>query len=240
MKLKFFSILLLFIFFVCQKTEEKKTDNTMPVSGHKVKVLEVLQASSYTYLKVRENDTEYWAAIAKSTSIMEDNIIYYDRALEMKNFKSEDLDRTFETILFIEKISDKPLASPHGMSAQSPMQKKPVEKDPSISVKPVAGGVSIAELFANSNSYSGKLIKIRGRVIKVNSAIMGKNWVHLQDGSEYNGQFDLTITTRAKVNIGDVVVFEGMIGLSRDFGFGYAYDVLMEEARLLENEAAAL
>ncbi len=228
------------MFFACQKTEENKPDSKMPISGHKVKVLEVIQANAYTYLNVEENDKEYWMAIAKSNSVKEDDVIYYNIALEMKDFKSEDLDRTFETILFVEKISDKPLSSPHGMPAQSAMQRKAIEKDPSISIEPVSGGIFISELFANSSSCSGKLIKIKGQVTKVNSAIMGKNWVHLQDGSEHNGQFDLTVTTQAKVNIGDVVVFEGMISLNKDFGFGYAYDILMEEAKLIENETVAL
>ena len=242
MKYILISIFALFIIasFACQKTEENKAEQTMPVSGHKVKVVEVIQATSYTYLKVDENDKEYWMAINKTETIKEDDVIYYNVALEMKNFKSEDLDRTFETILFVEKISDKPITSPHGMSAQPSMQKKPLEKDPSISIEPVTGGISIAELYTNGPSYSGKLIKIKGQVTKVNSAIMGKNWVHLQDGSEYNGQFDLTITTQENVSVGDIVVFEGMISLNKDFGFGYAYDILMEEAKLLENKNIAL
>jgi hypothetical protein len=69
---------------------------------------------------------------------------------------------------------------------------------------------------------------------------MGKNWVHIQDGTEYNGQYDLTITTQEKVNVGDVVVFEGIISLNKDFGFGYAYDILMENAKVLENESVVL
>ena len=243
MNYRLISILLLFVFalFACQKTEEKKAENTMPVSGHKVKVVEVIQATSYTYLKVEEDGKDYWMAISKSDNIKEDDVIYYNTALEMKNFKSEDLDRTFDTILFVDKISDKPIMSPHGMPApSSAMQRKSVEKDPSISIKPVSGGISIAELYTNSTAYSGKSVKVKGKVTKVNAEIMGKNWVHIQDGTEYNGQYDLTITTQEKVNVGDVVVFEGIIGLNKDFGFGYAYDILMENAKVLENESVVL
>ncbi|MBN1407330.1 MAG: SH3-like domain-containing protein [Calditrichaceae bacterium] len=242
MNYKLISILSLFIItlFACQKSNDDKPDNTKAESGHKVKVVEVTQAKAYTYLKVKENSKEYWMAINKSETIKEDDIIYYNIGLEMKNFKSEDLNRIFDTILFVEKISDSPMSSPHNMPAQQIMPKKPLEKDPSISIEPISGSISIAELYNNSRSYSGKKIKIKGKVTKVNPAIMGKNWVHLQDGSEYKGQYDLTITTQEKVNVGDVVVFEGIISLNKDFGFGYAYGILMEEANLLENQTIAL
>lgn len=242
MKYRLISILSLFIItlFACQKTEENKADNKMPVSGHKVKVVEVIQATAYTYLKVEENDKVYWMAINKSETIKEDDVIYYNIALEMKNFKSEDLNRTFDRILFVEKVSDKPIMSPHPMPMQSAMKRRSVDKDPSVSIEPVSGGISIAELYTNSSSYSGKLIKIKGKVTKVNSSIMDRNWVHVQDGTEHDGKYDLTITTQENVKVGDVVVFEGMISLNKDFGFGYAYDILMEEAKVLENETINL
>ncbi|MEJ2542476.1 MAG: GW dipeptide domain-containing protein [Calditrichaceae bacterium] len=242
MKYRLISILSLFIItlFSCQKTEESKADNKMPVSSHKVEVVEVIQATAYTYLKVEENDKEYWMAINKSETINEDDVIYYNIALEMKNFKSEDLDRTFDRILFVEKISDKPIMSPHPMPNQSAMKRRSVDRDPSISIEPVSGGISIAELYTNPNSYSGKVIKVKGKVTKVNSAIMDRNWVHIQDGTEENGNYDLTVTTQEQVNVGDVVAFEGMISLNKDFGFGYAYDILMEEAKVLENETITL
>ncbi|MCK9207096.1 MAG: hypothetical protein M0P66_08300, partial [Salinivirgaceae bacterium] len=59
------------------------------------------------------------------------------------------------------------------------------------------------------------------------------NWFHIQDGTENNGQFDLTITSVAEdVEIGDQLVFQGTITLDKDFGAGYAYDVILEDAIL--------
>ena len=242
MKYRLVSILLIFIFTIaaCQKAKEKKAEAQMPTTGHKVKILEVIQATSYTYLKVAENDKDYWMAIAKSNSIKEDDIIYYNVALEMKNFKSKDLDRTFDTIYFVQNISDKPMINPHGMNASTPMQRKTSKRDESISITPVAGGISIAELYTNSSSYSNQHVKIKGQVTKFNSAIMGKNWVHIQDGSEYDGRYDMAVTTQAKVKVGDVVVFEGTILLNQDFGAGYSYDVIMENAKLVENNNVVL
>jgi len=75
-------------------------------------------------------------------------------------------------------------------------------------------------------------VLIKGQVTKVNRAIMEKNWVHLQDGTGDSGGFDLTVTTQEQVNVGDVVTFEGKITLNKDFGAGYSYEVIMEQAKL--------
>jgi hypothetical protein len=63
---------------------------------------------------------------------------------------------------------------------------------------------------------------------------MEKNWVHIQDGTDYEGEFDLTITTSRSVSVGDTVTFEGTIALEKDFGYGYFYNILMEEGDLIK------
>ena len=75
---------------------------------------------------------------------------------------------------------------------------------------------------------------MKGQVVKVNEEIMGKNWIHIQDGSGSAADFDLTITTVEKVKVDDVVTFEGTISLSKDFGAGYFYEVIMEDAKLVK------
>ena len=100
-------------------------------------------------------------------------------------------------------------------------------------MKPAEGGITIAELFTKRDIYAGKTVKIRGEVVKYNSDIMKTNWVHIQDGTNDSGNFDLTITTSDVVKVGDVVIFEGAITLNKDFGAGYSYEVIMQNARLL-------
>jgi hypothetical protein len=60
---------------------------------------------------------------------------------------------------------------------------------------------------------------------------MNKNWIHIQDGSEFQGGFDLTITTDKSVSLGDTVTFEGKLALDKDFGYGYFYTVLIEDGK---------
>jgi hypothetical protein len=100
-----------------------------------------------------------------------------------------------------------------------------------VTVEPCEGCTPISELLANKKSYSEKTIKVTGKVTKFNPAIMGKNWIHIQDGSEYKEEFDLTITTDREVTVGETITFEGKIALDKDFGYGYFYSVLMEEGK---------
>jgi hypothetical protein len=100
-----------------------------------------------------------------------------------------------------------------------------------VVVEPCGDCITIAKLLTNKKSYSGKIIKVKGSVTKFNPQIMGKNWVHIQDGTEFEGGFDLTITTDQQASIGETITFEGKIVLDKDFGYGYVYSVLMEEAK---------
>ncbi|MCI0522495.1 MAG: hypothetical protein L0Y37_02470 [Bacteroidales bacterium] len=108
-----------------------------------------------------------------------------------------------------------------------------VTEKANISIEACEGCVTIGDLIKNKKSYSSKTIMIKGMVTRLNPEIMGKNWVHIQDGTEYKEGFDLTITTQEVVQVGDVVTFEGTIELDKDFGYGYFYSILMEDGKIV-------
>lgn len=233
------SVLAVLLLFSCQeKEEEPQEQHTQPpqrtaagVDIHTAVVQEVIQATAYTYLKVKEKESEYWIAITKR-EIEAGETLCFTSGLVMKNFESKDLQRTFETIYFVDNIvGDKPLSTVSKQSVEISRGMKPVIEKKEISIEPVENGITIGELFSNRDAYANKTVLIRGQVIKVNRAIMGKNWIHLQDGTSGSGYYDLTVTTQDEVNVSDVVTFEGTIVLNKDFGAGYAYDVLMEDAK---------
>jgi hypothetical protein len=97
-----------------------------------------------------------------------------------------------------------------------------------VSISTCEGCIKISDLLSGKKSYAGKVIKVTGQVTKYNAGIMGKNWVHIQDGTEFDGGFDLTVTTDIQTSVGETVTFEGKIVLDKDFGYGYFYAVLME------------
>jgi hypothetical protein len=100
-----------------------------------------------------------------------------------------------------------------------------------VKVEPCAECITIAKLLDGKKSFSGKVIKVKGQVTKYNPGIMGKNWVHIQDGSESREGFDLTVTTDIQTSVGETITFEGKIILDKDFGYGYFYNVLMEDGK---------
>ena len=232
------SIIVVFILGACSKQahEENAEDvnkveqNTMAQSSHKAVVEEIAEAKSYTYLRVKEGDKDYWIAITKRP-MEKGETIYFNKALEMKNFKSTDLNKTFESVLFVQDISKQPVQDQPQMGSSSAQGNKPVIVKEEVNVEPVKGGITISKLFANKKSYENKTVKIRGKVTKYNPGIMDKNWAHIQDGTSDGDNFDLTVTTQKDVKVGDVVTFEGKVALNKDFGYGYSYDVILEDAK---------
>lgn len=226
----FLLMLFAYLLVACQKKEEPAALENVDTNLHRVVVAEVVQSSQYTYLRVGENDREYWVAIAKRP-VEVGETYYYDNALEMTNFTSKELNRTFDRIYFVQDFRSD--ADAAGMSATSPHAAVAGGRQTDISITPVEGGVTVAELFSNRDTHAGKVRRIRGKVIKVNAGIMGRNWVHIQDGTAAAGDYDLTVTTNDEVTVGSVVTFEGRITLNKDFGAGYVYAVIMEDARVL-------
>jgi hypothetical protein len=184
-------------------------------------------------LLVSEGRKEQWIAVNE----MEANIgttYYYQGGLKMTNFKSRELDRVFESVIFLDEISLEPPSPPEEVSlSMAHSETIPVEKL-DISVETAKDGISIADLVSKKASYEGKTVRIRGQVTKYNAAIMDKNWIHLQDGTEHEGTFDLTITSDSEVETGKTLTFEGKIALDKDFGFGYFYEIIMEDARIID------
>ena len=103
----------------------------------------------------------------------------------------------------------------------------------SSKIKKPEHGKTVSALYAQKNILGGKEVIVRGKVIKFNKNIMGKNWIHIQDGTGDIGTNDLTITTSDMVEVNDIVVVTGRIATDRDFGFGYKYDIIIEDAKVL-------
>jgi len=116
------------------------------------------------------------------------------------------------------------------MPADHPVA-KPGEQVDLSGIAKADGGKTVAEVFAEKASLAGKPVAVRGKVVKVNSGIMGKNWLHVRDGSGTEGTNDLTVTTADELPaLGATVVVIGPVTLDKDFGMGYAYDVIVEDA----------
>jgi len=136
----------------------------------------------------------------------------------------------------------KPMGTPHAQSGMprghgtGEMPALPTPKAPEgmdlTGMAKAEGGYTIAELYAGRADLSGKIVKVRGRVVKFRPEIMGTNWVHVQDGTGAAGANDLTVTTSAKLSIGDLVLIEGPLAVDLVLGHGMQYPVLVREAKI--------
>ncbi|HSO88904.1 MAG TPA: hypothetical protein VLQ91_20290 [Draconibacterium sp.] len=233
----FVMLILVLVFSSCVRNRNGVgVQNTVPSNEKVFEVTEVIQANNYTYLKVKENRTERWVAVSKQ-EIKVGDVFYYDKALQMNNFKSKDLDRTFDEIYFVSQISKTPLGQKTmggGMPAHSGKIETP--KLSSITLEKSADEFTLANIFEKQDDFVAKEFEIRGVVVKINKHVMGKNWIHIQDGTEFNGAFDLTITTQDLPEMGDEVTFKGKISVNKDFGSGYRYEVIMEDGVLVNKK----
>lgn len=235
MKFFYLALIISILFLSCQSSQSTRSDAQLKPGVHKAVVNQVIQTINYTYLFVKETDGEKWLAVPKMPA-NEGETYYYTGGFEMKDFESKELGRTFPSVFFLEAVSLNPDIEAKGPMVEPHSTGKLNVPQQEVTVKPAEGGITIAELFARKDSYTGKTVKIRGQVTKYNAAIMKKNWVHIQDGSEYSGKFDLTATTDMEANVGDVITIEGTVVLNKDFGYGYNYDVLLENSKILINQ----
>lgn len=231
------SLLVLLVFVQCkpntEKTETVKTEESVveELNSHQITVKEVLNANAYTYLLVTEAEKEYWIAVPK-TEVTVGNTYTYQGGMEMKKFESKDLKRTFDSVLFVEGIID-PNATAVAEPTSTPV-KVVSSKELSKGITLAKGGISVFDLYSTRDKLAGKTVILTGKVIKFMPEIMNKNWVHLQDGSNFNGFNDITITTLEKVKVDDIVTLKGKVVLNKDLGSGYKYDVLVEDAVLVK------
>jgi hypothetical protein len=95
------------------------------------------------------------------------------------------------------------------------------------------GGKTVAELYAEKDQLAGQPVVVRGKVVKTNAMVMDTNWLHVRDGSGEDGTNDLTVTTKAELpKVGDTVVVSGVVTVDKDFGMGYVYPVILENAEV--------
>jgi hypothetical protein len=229
-----------------------------PAAGNVVKgsVAERVDASSYSYLRLKTASGEVWAAVPQ-TALAVGTEVAIVNSVQMEGFESATLHRKFDKIIFgtigqdqgaaqpvAEPRAAQPIAS-HGGSASPPpevmgaMRQQHAGVTNSVSSEPIqvekapgADGRTIAQIFEQKPKLKDQQVAVRGKVVKVNSNIMGKTWIHLHDGtgSRDANTDDLTVTTLDSAAVGDIVLVKGRIHTDKDFGMGYNFSVIIEDA----------
>ncbi|MEI7818016.1 MAG: hypothetical protein WCI45_12590 [Desulfuromonadales bacterium] len=208
------------------------------------KVLQTMDSGGYTYVYIQKKDGEKIWVAATATPIAVGSQVSFKGGMEMANFESKSLKRKFDKIIFADSaVSDTPVKS--DPSASSKDKDKGVSggskaavsvKDGKIAVTKATGAnaYTVQEVFANSAKLNKKKVVVRGKVVKVSSGIMGKNWIHIQDGTgaESKKNHNLVCTSQDMADVDDVVTVSGVLAKDKDFGGGYKYTAIVEDSSI--------
>jgi len=211
-----------------------------PAAGERLAgpVLEHLTASPYVYLRVKTSQGEVWAAVPEAKIETGANVTVYNPML-MTKFESKTLKRTFDEVYFgtltpagaAEGMAAGGGDNPHaGVSQSTAVEVGKVEKATGADAR------TVAEAWAQKATLAGKSITLRGKVVKYNPGVMGKNWIHLQDGSgdAAKGSNDITVISMDEVAKGQIVTIKGTVRTNKDFGSGYTYAIIIEDAKVVK------
>lgn len=204
---------------------------------HKVKILETKDAGAYTYIKVSENEEEYWAAISASP-IKVGSTITIKEQVWMKNFKSKTLNRTFDKILFAD-FAKKGISGAdnvhkiHGNMIKKKQQES-FKPDPKFNEglvisKEEAIKTTITDLFKDKEKYKNKNVEIQADVIQVSNKVKGNTWIKIYDGKD--AVIFRSPNEDEKIKVGDNVKVVGTINTDVNYGFGFAYEVIGVNAK---------
>jgi hypothetical protein len=181
-------------------------------------VLETMNSGGYTYVFIETDQDQRWVA-ARQTAVAIGDVVQSFPGMPMSEFTSKTLNRTFDIVYFVDVV--------HNLSA-------PAAEAADNNVVELKSGQNIAYLYSNKDSIATQTFSLRGKVVKYNEGILGWNFIHIQDGSgdAADGNNDLTVTSKNTTAVGETVVVTGTMILDRDFGAGYKFPLLMEDANI--------
>ena len=197
-------------------------------------VVTTSSVASYTYVQIDTGDGVVWAA-APRTQVKEGDTVLLPDGSPIPDFYSSSLGRRFDIIYFASSMQvhssggdasmDLYQHCPPGESSGAEVDVSGTERAP--------GGLTIGEILERAASLAGEEVSLRGKVVKCSRGILGRTWIHLRDGTlGPEGAGDVTITTQGTAAIGDTILVRGTVVLDQDFGYGYRYDLLIEDASI--------
>jgi hypothetical protein len=208
----------------------------VPLEGRSGEVVETMNASGYTYIQVEAAGESFWAA-APEFAVKVGDAVVVPEGMPMTNFRSDALNRSFDLLYFVEGVSVNgsvpaggavPMMPPGHPNVRAQVDAQ-AEGMSFAGIEKPRGGVRIADLYGQKGQLVGRPVIVRGKVVKFSAQIMDTNWIHLQDGTGEPGKNDLTVTSTAVVKVGDTVLVKGTLTTERDFGYGYVYEVIIED-----------
>ena len=187
---------------------------------------EVLPTDKYVFLRVAEKGEEFWIATGKQ-EVKVGGTYFYRNGLLKQNFESKTYNRIFDKIYLVSNI----VSADHGANPNAQITTNSPDSKTGSGVIQKPGSIKLAEIIADPGKYENQIVQVSGKCVKINPNIMGRNWIHLKDGSQ--DDYDFVITSNVPVPEGQVVTMTGVVRLNKDFGAGYTYEIIVENAELV-------
>ena len=203
-------------------------------------VLEQIPAGQYVYLRIKIGKRDVWAAVPAATVAVGAEVQVSNPML-MTKFESKTLKRTFDEVYFgslaqagVASAAPAPSPAPAPLPAGNGSPTAPAMDVGKVAKASGPDARTIAQLWSEKAGLAGRTVTIRGVVVKATDGVMGKNWIHLQDGSgdAKLGSNDITVTSLDRVAKGETVTITGTVRTDKDFGAGYSYAVIVEDAKV--------
>ena len=186
-------------------------------------VVDTLNGGGYTYLQIDDTKKKYWVAV-EGTKVEKGTEVRFTEELRAKNFESKSLNRTFDEIVFASNLQYRTQVPEKGNLAliNEQVKESPYKQKDTMSVK---------EAWEKRASLKDKTIAIRGKVVKASPNIIGVNWIHIQDGTgEGSDVGRIVFTSKELPKVGDIVTASGVVSVDKDFGSGYFYKIIVQNA----------
>ena len=202
------------------------------------KAVEKIDAAGYSYVLVDTGAKKLWIA-APQFAVKPGDKVEVANAMPMPDYESKTLKRKFDLVYFTGSVlvnGKSPKAAGHAASGAlpsgHPQVDAPAPAHDFSKIKKPAGGKSVSEIVDDRTKLKGREVTVRGKVVKYNSGVLGRNWLHIRDGSGTAANNDLTVTTKTAARVGATVLVKGKVTTDRDFGAGYLYPVILEDAQV--------
>ena len=187
-------------------------------------VIDTLNGGGYTYLQIEDSFKKtYWAAL-EGVKIDKGTEVRFTEEMRAEKFESKTLNRTFENLIFASNLQYRTKAPEAGNLAlvSEVVKESPYKQKETLSVK---------EVIEKRMELKDKTIAIRGKVVKASPNIMERNFIHIQDGTSDGAEVGRVVFTSKELpNVGDIVTARGVVSVDKNFGSGYVYNIIVENA----------
>ena len=187
-------------------------------------VSESLNGGGYTYMQIEDaSKNKHWVAVT-GVAIEKGTEVRLTEEMRTEKFESKSLNRTFDSIIFASNLQYRTKVPESGNLAliNEVVKESPYKQKDTLSVK---------EAIEKRVSLKDKTIAVRGKVVKASANILERNWVHIQDGTSDGAEVGrIVFTSKELPKVGDIVTARGVVRVDKNFGSGYVYKIIVEDA----------